>query len=137
MWSCVGSLAAQACEPLQTTAPTACKRLWRPVSLVPPLIFLAKILSLLQVYLPVGWSTYFFSAARVTFNTSEVERAQQQVGAPDLPATTMTQSQLMPASPGCPVCPSSPSVWPAPASPRCIADVWKSRNKVADGGKQS
>ena len=32
-----------------------------------------------QVYLPVGWSTYFFSAARVTFNTSEVDRAKQQV----------------------------------------------------------
>ena len=34
---------------------------------------------LLQVYLPIGWSTYFFSAARVTFNTSEVARAKAQV----------------------------------------------------------
>ncbi len=32
-----------------------------------------------QVYLPIGWSTYFFSAARVTFNTSEVDRAKAQV----------------------------------------------------------
>ncbi len=32
----------------------------------------------LQVYLPIGWSTYFFSAARVTFNTSEVTRAKAQ-----------------------------------------------------------
>lgn len=32
-----------------------------------------------QVYLPIGWSTYFFSAARVTFNASEVGRAKAQV----------------------------------------------------------
>ena len=38
--------------------------------------------SLLQVYLPIGWSTYFFSAARVTFNSSEVARAKVQVRLP-------------------------------------------------------
>lgn len=32
-----------------------------------------------QIYLPIGWSTYFFSAARVTFNSSEVARAKLQV----------------------------------------------------------
>ena len=31
------------------------------------------------MYLPIGWSTYFFSAARVTFNTSEVARAKEEV----------------------------------------------------------
>ena len=37
------------------------------------------VYSLPQVYLPIGWSTYFFSAARVTFNASEVARAKAQV----------------------------------------------------------
>ena len=32
-----------------------------------------------QIYLPIGWSTYFFSAARGTFNSSEVARAKFQV----------------------------------------------------------
>lgn len=33
-----------------------------------------------QVYLPIGWSTYFFGAARVPpFNTSEVARAKSEV----------------------------------------------------------
>lgn len=34
-----------------------------------------------QVYLPIGWSTYFFGAARVQpFNLTEVARAKDQVG---------------------------------------------------------
>ena len=44
-----------------------------------PLVCMLTLCCCPQVYLPIGWSTYFFSAARVTFNTSEVERAQQQV----------------------------------------------------------
>ena len=32
-----------------------------------------------QVYLPIGWSTYFFGAARVQpFNLTEVARAKEQ-----------------------------------------------------------
>jgi hypothetical protein len=35
-----------------------------------------------QVYLPIGWSTYFFSAARVPpFNLTEVARAKATVEA--------------------------------------------------------
>lgn len=40
--------------------------------------------SLPQIYLPIGWSTYFFSAARVTFNASEVTRAKLQACPPSL-----------------------------------------------------
>ena len=41
-----------------------------------------------QVYLPIGWSTYFFSAARVTFNTSEVACARAQARPRCLSTTT-------------------------------------------------